>query len=219
MNSSLSVLIITKNASQVLERTLLSIKNGADEIILVDNFSKDDTAQIAHRHGVRVIKHREKDLGKQKSYGLTHARGPWILLLDSDEVVSPKLAQEMRQVIKQTKHAGFLIPYQNHFLNKPLKYGGENYSMLRLFKKNKITIPSALVHEYVKLKTGTIGKLKNKIYHYSYRSLWQMYAKFTIYGISEARQKYANKERSSLKKITLYPLHMFYARFLKDKGY
>ena len=75
------------------------------------------------------------------------------------------------------------------------------------------------IHAVYKIKTGKIGQFKNKIDHYSYRSLSQLFIKFTNYAIREARQKKSRGEKSSLKKVFLYPAHLFWARFIKDKGY
>ena len=75
------------------------------------------------------------------------------------------------------------------------------------------------IHYVWTVSSGRIGQLKNKINHYSYRNLINIYKKFTNYAIQEARLKKKAGEKTSLKKIFLYPLHMFWARFIKDKGY
>ncbi|MEK7070985.1 MAG: glycosyltransferase, partial [Patescibacteria group bacterium] len=150
---------------------------------------------------------------------INKARGRWILMLDSDESIDKKLAREIQAAIKQNKYDGFIIPFQNHFLGRGLYYGGENYQMLRLFRKTKFKMEKAFVHEKVIINSRKIAVLKNKILHYSYRSIWQMYKKFTDYAIREAKQRRLNGESTSLKKIVMYPPHMFWARFIKDEGY
>ena len=148
-------------------------------------------------------------------------KGKWILILDSDEIVSEILQREIAKLVNRhiAENDGYLIPYHNHFLGRRVKYGGENYSMLRLFRRGTGKILPRLVHEKFELKSGNIGELKGYLDHYSYRSLWQMYKKFTGYAIRDVRQKMAAGEKSSLKKIFLYPPHMFWARFIKSKGY
>ncbi len=220
MIKKLSVLIISKNSASVIEKTLLSVKNLVGKIIIIDNYSTDQTRQIAKKYQTEIFLHKEENLGKQKAYGLKKVKTPWILILDTDEVVSTKLAKEIKQILaKNVSSAGFYIPYQNHLFGRPLKYGGENYQMLRLFRKNAALIEKLPLHEKVIIKKGKVGRLKNKIYHYSYRSLWQIFVKFTDYAIRDYRLKCENREKSSFAKIILYPLHMFYARFIKDKGY
>jgi len=222
MKLNLSLLIITKNAQETLEKTLLSAKDLVNEVIIVDDNSTDKTREIAKKYQAKIFIHQEKDYGKQRSYGLKKCQNKWVLVLDSDEILSPALKEEIGRLFKTRKvesYAGFLIPFQNHFLGRPVNYGGENYKMLRLFKKERVEVKPSLVHERFEVKKGRIGELKNKINHYSYRSLWSMFKKFTDYAIREAEQKFKRNERITFKKLFLYAPHMFYARFIKDKGY
>lgn len=221
MESPLSVVMITKDADELLQESLASVDGLADEIIVIDDYSTDETIDIAKKHRAHIYLHHEKDLGKQKAYGINKAKGAWILILDSDEILSQLLKQEIKKELrrKDNPYAGYGIPYQNHFLGKPIRHGGENYKMLRLFRKENALTPPALVHEKVELKNGKIGYLKHKIFHYSYRSLLQVYRKFTDYALREAEKKMSAGEQTGLKKVILYPIHMFWARFIKDKGY
>jgi len=222
MKLPLSLLTITKNAQETLEKTLSSAADLVNEIIVIDDYSTDSSLGIAKKYKAKVFLHHEKDFGKQKEYGLKKCQNEWVLVIDSDEFLSPALKEEFYLLFKTKKiekYAGFLIPFQNHFLGKPVNYGGERYKMLRLFKRDCVNINSALVHEKFEIKKGKIGQLKNKIYHYSYRSLGQMFKKFTDYALREAKQKFKKNETITLKKLFLYPSHMFYARFIKDKGY
>ena len=217
----LSVLMITKNADEVLEKSLASIKKIADEIIIVDSKSTDRTVEISKNYLAKVYVKEFSDIGKQRIFGLSKATSKWVLILDSDEIVSERLMKEIKLKIENTriKINGYYIPYQNFFLNKPLQFGGEDYKMLRLFRRIKLYIEPSLVHNKINLKDKKIGYLKGKIFHHSYRSYFQMINKFTDYGIRMGKEKYLNREKSSFKKIFLYPIHMFWARFIKDKGY
>lgn len=219
----MSLLMITKDSEELLEKSLKSTQAIADEIVIIDNDSRDKTIEIAKKFQARIFKHDENDLGKKRAFGLNKTRGRWILVLDADEVISEKLSREIQELdqekLRKKNIAGFYIPYQNHFMGKAINYGGENYKMLRLFRKESVVISPALVHEGFRLKKGEAGVLEHKIDHYSYRSLLQMFAKFTDYGLREAKQKVKRGEKTSFKKIFLYPLHMLWARFVEDKGY
>lgn len=224
MKSSLSLLIITKNAEDLINDAFNSVRELVDEIIVIDNYSTDNTIKIAEKYGAKIFFKKGDDLGKLRKFGLNKVSNDWILVLDSDERLSTKLKKEIKSLFKNKdkklmKYNGFLIPFQNHFLGYPLNYGGENYKKLILFNKKYIRIKPALVHEKFELRKGKLGELKNKVLHYSYRSLFQMYKKFTNYAIREAKQKIKSGEKSDFKKIFLYPIHMFWARFIKDKGY
>lgn len=221
MSLPLSIVIITKNAKDTLGSCLRSVVAISDDIVVVDDFSVDETKLICEKYNVRFYLHHEYDLGKQKQYAINKAKREWILSLDADEVVSKELEKEILDVIvnKKKRFTGYTVPFRNHLFGRLLKYGGENYKMMRLFKKDHVTIKPSLIHEKFILKRGETGLLKNPIHHLSYRNLFQLYSKFTSYAVREARQKYLAGESVNLKKIFLYPPHMFYARYIKDKGY
>ena len=220
MKQGLTLLMITKNSQELLEMSLTSVDGLSKERILVDDGSTDETREIARNFGAKIYTYREENLGKKRAFGLQKVKTDWVLVLDADEIVSKELRNEITELLNGSiAEKGFRIPYQNHFLGRPMNHGGEDYKMLRLFKSDSVVIDGALVHEGFQLKSGKVGELKNKIFHYSYRSIPQMFRKFTDYAIREAKQKAAKGERSSIKKIFLYPPHMFWARFVEDKGY
>lgn len=219
-NNKLSVLILTKNNEDVLEEAFLSIKDLNCKTLIIDSNSKDKTLQIAKKHQAYIYNFNENNLGKKRQYALEKASSGWVLFLDADERLTKKLIHELKTTLsKKTKYNAFLIPFANHYLGRRVRYGGENYKMLRLIKRSDALINPLLVHEKIISKSGKIGTLKTSIAHYSYRSLCQMYLKFTDYAIREARQKKLIKEKTSIRKVFLYPPHMFWARFIKDKGY
>jgi len=216
---NLSLIIITKNCSQTLERTLRSVVDLVDEIILVDDHSTDQTLAIAKQYHAKIFDY-SGSFGQRKLFALKKADGNWILNLDSDEVLSKKLKTEIRVILKNPSASAYYLPYQNYCFDRPLLHGGEKYQMLRFFKKEAAIINNNLIHEHFELKAGyQVGKLRNNILHYSYRSLPQIYSKFTQYALLLANEKTRKNEKTGLKKIFLYPIHMFWARFFKDKGY
>jgi glycosyltransferase involved in cell wall biosynthesis len=232
MKARLSALIITKNSEETIRKTLESVKE-FDEIIIVDSLSKDETIAIIQKfkNYSKSINWQAKisiyqnefgnDIGKQRKYGLKYCSGDWILILDSDEIVSEKLVKEIKSVIRNPKltKSAYEIPYQNYFLDQQVNHGGENYKMVRLFKKSALEIHSSILHNRLFVKEGKIGKLKRKIFHHSYRSYWQVFVKFTDYSFRMAKIKQSHREKSTFKKIFLYPIHMFWARYVEDKGY
>lgn len=216
----LSVVMITHNAGALLDVVLASVRPIAAEIIIVDDGSTDNTVTIAKFYDANLLYLKDPDLGIRKAYGIEQAMSDWILILDSDEVVSPVLAREITEVIGKRRATDvYYIPYKNHFLGRVVRYGGERYAMPRLFRRKKARMKDALVHEQIMFDVGRSGCLHAPILHYSYRSLPQMYAKFTKYAIQEARQRRKNGEKTSLKKIFMYPPHMVWARFIEDRGY
>ncbi len=220
-HSTLSLLIITRNCDDVLEDTLKSVVDVVDHIIVIDDYSSDNTVEIATRYGAHVYPHHEYDLGKQRAYALTKATTDWILTLDSDERLSKSLQEEIKGMMTNPdpQIEGYYIPFHNHFLGKPIRHGGENYQMLRLFKRSAGSISDALVHERYAVTGSKTAHLTHAIDHYSYRSIPQLYIKFTGYALREAHLRIQTNDKLTLTKLFLYGPHMFYARFIKDKGY
>lgn len=220
MNHRLSVIMVTLNAEELLQQCLNSLKFIADETIVVDAGSQDRTLSILKENNILPIKVRANHLGRNKSKALARASCPLILSVDSDEILSEGLIKEIKKIKRKKIIAdGYIIPFRNHFLGRRLRYGGENYAMLRLGKKTKLKVKVSSVHESLELKSKYIIKLNSPILHYSYRSLGQTFNKFANYALWDATDKFTAGEKSSLKKIILYPIHMFWARFIKDKGY
>ncbi len=216
----LSVVMITRNADVLLDRCLASVQSIADEVVAVDAGSTDRTIPILSAAGARIIRTRSNHLGRNKARGIAEATHPLILLLDSDEILSPLLVRSIRRVKRsKTISNGYHIRFHNHYRDKRLRYGGEHYVMVRLFRRNKLRFRANSVHEHVETPHHDVPMLSGHINHYSYRSISQMVAKFTQYALLESRAKYRAGEHSSAKKILLYPVHMFWARFIKDKGY
>lgn len=222
MNHKLSLVVIAYNSEKTIQKTFASVRGIADEIILVDNYSTDNTVVIAKRYQAKIFYYKGKNRGIQCQMGIDKAKKNWILILDSDEELTNELKEEIKKKVlndKKNIYDGYYLPFQPFYFGRPLKYGGEYYKKLILFKKNKGKILPLPIHYVCQIDSGKIGVLKNKVNHYSYRNLLEIYKKFTTYAIEEARLKLANGEKTSLKKIILYPLHMFYARFIEDKGY
>lgn len=219
--SSLSLLMIVKNEEQRMARSIEFAQEIIDEIVIVDNGSTDNTVNIARKYGARIYTNLDKDLGKLRQYGLNKIKNDWVLMLDADEEVTEQLREEITYNMKhETKrYDGYYLKYRNHFLGREIQHGGEDYKVIRLFRKSAVKLDAALLHEKIEILSGKIGELKHPINHYSYRSLRQLYTKFTKYALRDAQQRVNRGEHTSLKKIALYPMHMFWARFVEDKGY
>lgn len=159
-------------------------------------------------------------LGERKQSLLNRAITEWVLLLDTDEVVSPELQKEIEHVLQKSSEDvhGYEIPYQNYVFGKPVYYGGERYSKVRLFRKKYGRVTTVPIHEEV-IVMGKIGKLMGVIHHYSYRTPGQVLVKFTRYAWLVAEEKYKVHERVTPKKLFFYGPHMFWSRFVCDEGW
>lgn len=167
--TKLSVTLAVYNEEKFLGRCLDSIKDIADEIIIVDGKSTDKTTDIAKKYKAKIITTTNKaNFHINKKMANDNASGEWILQLDADEVVTSALSLEIKKIINSNPiENGFWIPRKNYFLGKFLTKGGAypDYT-LRLYRKNFGNLPAKSVHEQAEV-SGKTGYLKNNLLHYS----------------------------------------------------
>ncbi|NTU47213.1 glycosyltransferase family 2 protein [Candidatus Roizmanbacteria bacterium] len=220
MKYGISVSMITKNAEHTIEQTLRSVHGWVDEIVIVDDHSTDRTVEIAKQYSATVHLHAQPSEGLQRVYALSKIKNEWILVLDSDEVVSKELREEILKTIHgSTPLDGYWVPFQSFFINKPLNHGGEQYSKLILFQHAKVSVLPVPIHSVYTIPNGKVGTLQNKMLHYSYLSTTHVWKKLISYAHREAVCKKTEGVHTSMKDVILNPLFMFYARFLKQQGY
>lgn len=216
---NISVVMITRNAEDVLPAALESVRDIASEILISDEGSDDGTRKIAEAFGATVIVDPDQNLGRRKQSMVLKAKGPWVLLLDSDERLSEELKLEIiRTVEKERGRKVYRAPYRNYAFGKRLKERGEQYSRIILFRKGTVRISEDPVHEHP-VTEADVGDLTAHVDHYSYRSVGEVFSSFADYAGKMAECKHKLGERSTVRKIVLYPLHMFWARFIQDGGY
>jgi len=165
----LSVTLAVYNEEKFLGRCLDSIKDIADEIIVVDGKSMDKTTDIAKKYKAKIITTTNKaNFHINKKMANDNASGEWILQLDADEVVSPELKKEIKETVGSNPlENGFWIPRANFFLGKFLKKGGAHPDYtLRLYRKSFGNLPAKSVHEQAVVE-GKLGFLKNNLLHYN----------------------------------------------------
>ena len=169
---SLSVVIITRDEESNIGRTLASV-GWADERIVVDSGSSDRTLEIARRHGATVFEESWKGYAQQKNSAIAKASGDWILSLDADEEVSPKLGESIRRAQSDdaSKVAGYFIARRNLFLGRWIRHGGFYPDRkLRLFRRGKGDFVERAVHETMRVD-GPTAVLEGDLIHNAYPTL------------------------------------------------
>ncbi|HEV2135128.1 MAG TPA: glycosyltransferase family 2 protein [Terracidiphilus sp.] len=187
MPNSLSVVLITLNEAADLPRTLTSVR-WAQEIVVVDSGSSDDTVAIARKAGARVFQEPWKGFGAQKNSAIARATGDWILSLDADEEVSPELAAEAKVLLAgDPPFSAYRIPRLNHFLGRPMRHGGYwPDPKLRLFRRGAARFGDRAVHESMQA-AGPIGTLKNPLLHHCYATLEDYVEHMNRYSTASAQ--------------------------------
>lgn len=168
----LSVIIITKNEAAHIQDCIQSVAF-ADEVVVLDSGSTDETCALAQAAGARVYQSPDwPGFGPQKNRALDHARGEWVLSLDADERVSRRLADEIKGLMakSQQPHEAYAISRLSAYGGRWMRHSGWHPDyLLRLFKRGKARFSNDLVHERVVYR-GQPGRLQGLIYHYPYES-------------------------------------------------
>ncbi|MEK7543318.1 MAG: glycosyltransferase family 2 protein [Patescibacteria group bacterium] len=223
----LSVAIATYNEEKKLDACLASIVSWTDEIVLVDGGSVDRTLETAAKYKARIIQTDNPPIfhiNKQKA--LEACKGDWILQLDADEVVTPELAKEIRQITdnrQQITDKGYFIPRKNFFCGRWLSKGGQypDY-LIRLIRRGSAHFPCKSVHEQI-VVDGKVGHLNNPLLHYPYGSIGDYWRKANAY-ISLTAQEYKEK-KLPLNLLTYVeynffkPVVTFFSIFMRHKGF
>lgn len=219
---SLSVAIITFNEERILEKTLRSVQDLADEIIIVDSFSEDNTAEICAKFpNVTFYQHPFEGFGCQKNFATSLCSSEWILFLDADEIPDEKAKNEIAKIVSEARaeFSVYEIEFNNIFLGKNLKYGGwGNVKRERLFKKNAGKYSEDIVHEEF-LTDQEKGKLEGKINHYTYKDIHHHIEKSNKYTSLMAEKMYKNGKRSSVAKILFKPFYQFIKSYFIRLGF
>jgi glycosyltransferase involved in cell wall biosynthesis len=170
----LSITIITKNEGDRLGRCLEALQGLADEIVIVDSGSTDDTIAVAQRLGARVEQHAWNGYGPQKRAAEGFARNDWILNLDADEVATPALFQEVKALMSSgpsLKAYRFKIRNVYPGKDKP-RWLADTHNYVRLYDKRAVRFRESAVHDTVDTKHFPVGQLRGTATHFSVRS-WE----------------------------------------------
>ena len=195
----LSVIVPVRNEAHNLARCLESLKS-AGEVYVVDSESTDATAAIAESYGAKVVQfHYAGGWPKKRQWAMDTLplAYDWILLLDADEVLTPELADEIRQAIQDPRTDGYYIALQLHFLGRRLRHSGASFWKLSLFRKGlgrfecrlqdqDASMADMEVHEHV-VVAGATRKLAHALIHHNVESLARYIHKHNEYSNWEAR--------------------------------
>ncbi|MDD5618371.1 MAG: glycosyltransferase family 2 protein [Candidatus Omnitrophica bacterium] len=217
---NLTVVILAKNESQNIKDCINSVRDLANEIIVIDDFSQDDTVKIAESCGAKVFAKRMDNEGNHRNWAYAQAKNIWVLSLDSDERVMLELGQEISGInLDSSKFSAFTIPRRNHIGGYWLKHGGQYpAAQLKLFRKDKFKYEEVQVHPRAFLD-GECGHLKNDIIHYSYRDFSDFLNKLNKQTTLEAQKWISTKRKMSFGHALWRTVDRFFRKFIGKKGY
>ncbi len=224
----ISVTLATLNEEKNIAKVLESVKDLADEIVIVDGTSKDKTVEIAKGFGAHVIvRENPKIFHINKQIANDNATMPWILQMDADEKITPELSREIKERIENEEVNGYWIPRKNYFLGRYLMKGGQypDYT-IRLYRKNKGKLPQKDVHEQAEVE-GKVEHMKHPMEHFPYESFsnylfkWKRYNSIFADQIKEERKNknILFKLIKSIDYLIIKPIYWFLLTYLRHKGF
>jgi glycosyltransferase involved in cell wall biosynthesis len=206
----LTVVIPTLNEAKHIADLVPSLA-WADEVIVADGGSTDETVAIARGLGATVIELRGQSLGAQRNAGIEAARHPWVLALDADERVTDALRKEVAGVVAGSHHEAYRIRFENVYLGRVRHRGrwGRDWH-IRLFKRERRFADSRIHPDLEAI--GDVGTLQGTIRHVPYRDLTHHLEKMIAYARWGAEELHARGRRASLWDLVMRP----WWRFVRD---
>ncbi len=214
----ISVIIATKNEGQNIGACLASVA-WADEIIVIDSGSSDDTVKLALEAGARVIETDWPGYGPQQNRAIAAASGEWVYSLDADERVTPELAAEILEAIRVDQYKVFDVPRRSLFVTRFMGHSGWWPDRTRrLFRKGSASFTSHEIHAHLATQEP-VGHLKEPMIHYSYLNYHAVVEKINRYSSGSARDLYARGKRGSLRAAIGHGMWAFVRTYLFNLGF
>lgn len=217
-----SVIIPAKNEAKNIGRCLDSVSWADDVVVIVDHLSTDKTQEIAASFdNVNAIQCEWRGYAGTKIFGAQSTRHPWILWLDADEMLSPALAEEIRQAIAHPSSDAYDFPRITSFLGEWVNHcGWYPGRVVRLFHKDHAHFNNRILHEGVNLNPGArLGHLKADLYHFSYNSLAQYFDKMNQFGLLGAQELLRKGRIFHWRDLILRPPLTFLKSYFLQQGF
>ena len=192
----------------------------ADEIIIVDSHSTDETRTIAAKHEkVKVYKRAFDNFSAQKNFALSKAANDWVVFFDLDEEVTKELSEEIVKEFQNTKAVAYEVNRDFHFMGKRIKYSGlQNDRVVRFFNKKYCSYNANLVHETLEVK-GETSVLQHHLPHHTYKTFDAYTAKMHRYSALQAQMLYEKKKKPTLFHFLFRPFYRFWHQFVIRLGF
>jgi glycosyltransferase involved in cell wall biosynthesis len=216
----LTVTVITRNEAANIEGALESVK-WADEIVVVDSHSVDETVALAARYSARIVVHDWAGYSAQRNYAAEIASNDWILAIDADERVPAELAAEIQRIMREgSPRGGFRMPRISYYLGRWIR-GTDWYPdyQLRLYDRRVGRFNGKRVHESVELREGRPGTLQHDLQHYPYRDISDHVTSIDHYTTLAAEEWFAEGRRTNPLEVAIHPPAAFVRNYIMRRGF
>jgi (heptosyl)LPS beta-1,4-glucosyltransferase len=223
MSAKLSVVVNTLNEAEILPRLLKSVKGLADEVVVVDMESSDNSIQIAKKFGAKVFEHKRLNyVEPSRNFAIEKATGDWILVMDADEEIPSDLANKIREIVEADEYDYVRMPRKNMIFGHYMRYAHwwPDYNV-RLFKKGKVTW-SEVIHAVPNV-TGRGYDIEAKeelgIIHHTYDTIEKYIEHLNRYTTVQAALKVKSGYKFKWRDMLIRPSNEFLSRYFGDEGY
>ena len=215
----ISAYIIAYNEAAKVADAIRSVQ-WADEVVVADSHSTDETAGIAQALGARVVQIPFQGFGALRNAAVAACTHDWVFSLDSDERCTPEVGQEVRTLAQRAEHGVFFVPRRNFFLGREIRHSGwyPNYRQPQLFRKDAMRYEMSPVHEGFELSPGvTAGYLSHAIWQLPFRDLAESISKMNRYSSLGATKR--RQTGSSWGKALVHGGWAFWKHYLFKRGF
>jgi glycosyltransferase involved in cell wall biosynthesis len=220
LSTQLSVIVITKNEEANIADCLESVR-WADEIIVVDSQSTDKTIEVAKKYAGKIFIIKWNGFSAAKNYAIEQAKNGWIFSIDADERVTPELAEEIQEIVKNqvSSSNAYEVGRKAYFLGKWIRHCGWYPSyVVRLFRSGSGRYNVSRVHEKFDA-SGKIERLKHDLTHLTDNDLHHYFSKYNIYTSLAAQDLSDNKRRFTITDIIFKPMFTFLKMYVLRLGF
>ena len=217
MKLPLSVFIIAKDEADRIPVVIRAVRDWANEVIVIDSGSEDDTVAVSEDLGARVVFNAWRGYGPQKVFGEGQCRNDWLLNLDADEEISSDLAAEIREIFREGEPdcIAYTLPILPLY---PFQDRGHPWTAfhhpVRLYRRDRAGFKDELVHDTVVVREGRVGHCKGMVIHRSFRSLAHHVDKVNGYSSAQAEVLASRGRNPSLLALLLTPVLAFFKQYI-----
>lgn len=215
--NNVTVIILTFNEEKHIENAIKSAK-WASKVIVLDSCSTDSTKLKAQQMGAEVFQREFDNFSSQKNFALTLSTTKWVFFLDADERFTRELEREVKVILNSPKHVAYMVMFDHYFMGKKINYSGwASDSTTRLVNKEFCKFEGD-VHEKIVTKQS-IGKLHNKIRHYTYKNIKSHITKYNNYAFIAGKEKAKMRKKVTFFDVSARPAFRFFKHFIIQKGF
>jgi len=217
----ISVVIMTLNEEQKIEKCLQTVRQVADEIIVVDSFSTDRTEEICLKFGAKFTRHPFEGYIEQRKYAIDQASNDHILVIDADEALSEELRAGIMSVKNDWTHDGYEFNRLNSYCGQWIRHSGWYPDRkIRLFDRRKVLVKGRNPHDIIAMaKDSTLKFLKGDLLHYTYLSVEDHIHQINRFTEIQAKDNFERGRKANYFSILISPLYKFIRHYFINLGF